>query len=153
MLADGTLPAPGVYGIPEQWPHVHAVLEAVGFAPADRTEVVLLADVADLPPAAGPVVRTLGVAGTRFSTTDGYVEIDTGIGGAGTLTGATGWADVGNLEPGTSGPVLFGAAGEWLRLAGIPRLLAYAAPADPDLALLQSCGFRRLTETRRGFSR
>jgi hypothetical protein len=31
ISADGTLPAPGVYGVPEQWPHVRALLERAGF--------------------------------------------------------------------------------------------------------------------------
>ena len=49
--ADGTLPAPGVYGVPEQWPHVRALYERAGFVHQERTgsehdghtEIVLLA--------------------------------------------------------------------------------------------------------------
>jgi hypothetical protein len=29
--ADGALPAPGVYGVPEQWPHVRELYERAGF--------------------------------------------------------------------------------------------------------------------------
>ncbi len=69
--ADGTLPAPGVYGVPEQWPHVAGLLGRVGFTRGERTEIVLLADVAALPRPAPPtglrVVRTLGTVGTRLA--------------------------------------------------------------------------------------
>jgi len=34
--ADGALPAHGVYGLPEQWPHVHAILDRAGFVPGSR---------------------------------------------------------------------------------------------------------------------
>jgi hypothetical protein len=39
--------APGVYGVPEQWPHVRAIYERAGFRADDRTEVVFLAAVGD----------------------------------------------------------------------------------------------------------
>src|SRR4051794_41605791 len=73
MYADGTLPAPGVYGVPDVWPHVAAALERAGFAPGDRVESVLVADVADLPrggapPLAGPALRrALGAHATRLT--------------------------------------------------------------------------------------
>jgi hypothetical protein len=43
--AEGTLPAPGVYGLPEQWPHVGALYQRSGFVHDGHTEVVLLARV------------------------------------------------------------------------------------------------------------
>ena len=43
--ADGSLPAPGVYGLPEQWPHIRALHERAGFVHDGPTEVVLLARV------------------------------------------------------------------------------------------------------------
>lgn len=46
---DGSLPAPGVYGLPDQWPHIHAALRRAGFTPGGRTEIVFLADVGALP--------------------------------------------------------------------------------------------------------
>jgi ribosomal protein S18 acetylase RimI-like enzyme len=163
ISADGTLPAPGVYGVPEQWPHVRALLERTGFVRGGRTELVFLADVARLPrPVDGPVVeRTLGVAGTRFTALSdgvevGYVEIDTGIGGAGRIVGQEGWADVGNLHVHPAhrrrgvGTSLLGEAAEWLRLARVSRLLDYAAPDDTGyIAFLERLGFRRLTGTAR----
>jgi hypothetical protein len=47
--ADGALPAPGVYGVPQQWPHVRALYERAGFAHDGHVEVVLLARVDELP--------------------------------------------------------------------------------------------------------
>src|SRR4051812_44522711 len=41
MYADGSLPAPGIYGVPDVWPHVGAALERGGFLPGDRVEAVL----------------------------------------------------------------------------------------------------------------
>ena len=126
--------------------------------------MVLLADVAQLPPRPPPdagleTVRTLGGAGTRFTAWRdgvalGYVEMDTGVTGAGRFTGQEGWADVGNLHVVDGyrrrgiATWLLGEAGEWLRLARVHRLLDYAAPDDAGyLAFLERMGFRRLTET------
>lgn len=163
VRVDGTLPAPGVYGLPEQWPHVRALVEQLGFARGLRREVVLLADVADLRPPAPDrgygVLRTLGVSGTRFTARRGddvlgHIEIDTGIAGTGRVAGT--WADIGNLEVADPhrrrgvGSWLVGQAGRWLRLARVDRVLAYAAPDDTAvLGLLESTGFVRLTETTR----
>ena len=163
MSADGALPAPGVYGVPEQWPHVRALLEQVGFVRGDRDELVYLADVSALP-ARVPgleVVRTLGAAGTRFTARQGdadvgYVEVDTGIGGTGTIASPGGLADVGNLHVDPAhrrrgiASALLGEAADWLRLAGVSRLLDYTAPDDAGYrAFLEHCGFRLLTRTAR----
>jgi ribosomal protein S18 acetylase RimI-like enzyme len=163
--ADGTLPAPGVYGIPEQWPHVADLLRRVGFSRGGRTEIVLLADVAELPrrprPSGLRVERTLGTVGTRLAAVRddcvvGYVEVDTGIGGSGAIAGQPGWADVGNLwvqeaDRGRGvGSWLLGEAAEWLRLGRVDRLLAYADPGETGC--LERCGFRRLTETVRDWN-
>ena len=163
--ADGTLPAPGVYGIPEQWPHVADLLRRVGFSRGGRTEIVLLADVAELPrrprPSGLRVERTLGTVGTRLAAVRddcvvGYVEVDTGIGGSGAIAGQPGWADVGNLwvqeaDRGRGvGSWLLGEAAEWLRLGRVDRLLAYADPGETGF--LERCGFRRLTETVRDWN-
>lgn len=163
--ADGTLPAPGVYGVPEQWPHVAGLLGRVGFTRGERTEIVLLADVAALPRPAPPtrlrVVRTLGTVGTRLAAVRddcvaGFVEVDTGIGGSGAIAGHPGWADVGNLWVQEAdrrrgiGSWLLGEAAEWLRLGRVDRLLGYAGPDDTAvLGFLERSGFRRLTETAR----
>ena len=47
--ADGELPVPGVYGVPEQWPHIAALYRRAGFTHTGHTEVVYLAQVKDLP--------------------------------------------------------------------------------------------------------
>ena len=47
--AGGELPVPGVYGVPEQWPHVSALYQQAGFAHGGHTEIVYLARVTDLP--------------------------------------------------------------------------------------------------------
>ena len=165
MGADLGLPTPGVYGVPEQWPHIHALLERVGFVRGARTELVYLADV-DRLPRANPVpgleiVRTLGVAGTRFTArldggAVGYVEVDTGISGAGRIARDEGWADIGNLQVDPAhrrrgiGTRLLAEVGDWLRLARVPRLLDYATPDETDyLAFLERHGFRLLTRTDR----
>lgn len=166
VLADGTLPAPACYGVPEQWTHIERLLRAAGFAPA-RRETVLVADVARLPPMTDDVrvVRTVGMVGTRLTITDaddhplGYVEIDTDLGGHERLARHGGWADVGNLEvhpdaarPGREVvPLLLAAARDWLALAGCDRLLAYVDDGDDDdrhlASQLTDAGFRVLTRT------
>jgi hypothetical protein len=71
--ADGALPAPGVYGLPAQWPHIRALYERAGFIHDGHVEIVLLARVDELPqPSAPPVAglesrRTVGINGTRLS--------------------------------------------------------------------------------------
>ena len=71
--AGGDLPVRGVYGVPEQWPHVRALYRRAGFAPAGATEVVYLARVDDLPRPARPAGgraggrRSVGMNGTRLS--------------------------------------------------------------------------------------
>jgi GNAT superfamily N-acetyltransferase len=107
------------------------------------------------------IARTLGVAGTRFTAlldtvAVGYIEVDTGISGAGRITSDAGWADVGNLDVDPAhrrrgiGTRLLAEIGDWLRLARIPRLLDYAAPDEPDhLAFLERHGFRVLAQTYR----
>jgi len=88
--ADGALPAPAVYGLPRNWPHVRALYERSGFRHIGDTEAVLIARVADLPapePTAGlSFTRTVGECGTRFTAYDGegaplgFIEVDTALG-------------------------------------------------------------------------
>jgi len=172
---------PGVYGVPEQWPHVAALYRRAGFAHTGHTEVVYLAPVEDLPgPGRNPdppldglaVSRSVGINGCRLSAVlgeevIGYIEteiLDTGE----RLSRHGGWADVGNLHvaPGyrRSGVVswLLAQAGDWLRLAGVSRLLNYAwlEGTDPGglsyddyRAFLPAVGFRELTRTARGWTK
>ena len=85
--AGGELPVHGVYGVPEQWPHIRELYQRAGFVPAGDTEVVYLARVDDLPrpgppPLAGlSVRRSVGMNGTRLSAVldgqvIGYIEVE-----------------------------------------------------------------------------
>jgi hypothetical protein len=123
--ADGALPAPGVYGVPEQWPHVRALYERTGFVHDGHTEIVLIARVDELPGPQEPPIpglrlgRALGVNGTRF-----YGSIDDKL--------------VGYMELAAPGPV--------------EQLLEYAWPEEEALrSLLARLGFRELTRTARGW--
>jgi GNAT superfamily N-acetyltransferase len=170
LYADGALPAPGVYGLPEQWPHVHRIVRTAGFRPGDRTEDVLLADVAELarpaPPLPGlTLVRRLGVNGTRFTAVldgaeVGYVEVADLSGDTGRIVRQSGWADVGNLHVAEDhrrrgiATWLLGQAAEWLRLGHVDRLLDYCTPEETGYrAFLDRAGFRPLTRTTRTWER
>jgi GNAT superfamily N-acetyltransferase len=176
--AGGELPVHGVYGVPDQWPHISTLYERAGFAHAGHTEIVYLADVERLPrhaeaPIAGlSAHRTVGMNGTRLSATlgsevIGYIEVE--IFHDGERLARTGsWADIGNLhvsEPyrrcGVGSWLLIQAAG-WLHAANVDRLLDYAwldgtDPGGQDYAasraFLAAAGFQELTRTRRGWVR
>ena len=176
--AGGELPVRGVYGVPEQWPHVSALYQRAGFAHTGHTEIVYLARTDDLPrPAAAPIEglsvrRTAGMNGTRLSAVlgqdvIGYVEVETFDAGE-RLPRHGGWADIGNLHVSELhrrrgvASWLLGQAGDWLRMAGVGRVLDYAwlEGTDPGgldydgyRAFLPAAGFRELTRTRRGWSR
>jgi ribosomal protein S18 acetylase RimI-like enzyme len=167
--ADGTLPAPGVYGVPEQWPHVRELYGRAGFVHDGHTEVVLLASVEELPRPSGPPIpglevgRVVGVNGTRLSAVlggevVGYIEVETNLVEGGRLGHLAGWADVGNLHVQEAhrrrgvATWLVGRAADWLRLARVDRLLDYArAEEETCLALLRRLGFQELTHTARGW--
>ncbi len=86
--AGGELPVHGVYGVPEQWPHVRALYQEAGFSHTGHTEIVYLARVEDLPrPASVPLAglsvrRSAGINGCRLSAVlgqdvIGYIEVET----------------------------------------------------------------------------
>ena len=169
VLADGGLPVPGVYGVPDQWPHVARLYAEHGFvADEDAVEVLHIADLTVVPlPGASPVPgasvrREVGVNGTRFSLHAddvrlGYLEVET-LEPAERHPRGGGLADIGNLEVlpehrrrGIATHLLRHAA-QWLRLAHVDRLLTYAAPGEGALlALVERNGFVELTRTRRGW--
>ena len=167
--ADGVLPAPGVYGMPAQWPHVRELYERAGFVHDGHVEIVLLARVDELPgPSVPPLERlalqrSVGESGTRLlarlgEELVGFVEVDANLVEGGRLAHLGGWADVGNLHVVEAyrrrgvGTWLVGQAADWLRLARVDRLLAYAWPKEQDqLGLLGRVGFRELTRTARGW--
>ena len=170
QYADGTLPAPGVFGVPDQWPHVRAMYERGGFVQEGHVEIVYIAEVESLVRPAGQpfdgmgLRRSVGTNGTRLTAVRGdemlgYIEVET-LEDAVRLPRQGGWADVGNLlvlEPYRRRGLatwLAGQGAEWLRLARVERLLAYAWPEQEDCtAVLESVGFRELTRTRRGWVR
>jgi hypothetical protein len=168
--ADGTLPAPGVYGVPAQWAHVRAAYERAGFVHGGRVERVWIADVEALPRAEDverPDVRlerSVGINGTRLSALRGgdvvgFVELEVLDGGE-RIARQGALADVGNLhvadgeEVGSLGPWLVAQAAAWLRLGRVERLLDYTEAGEHDrAAFLEGIGFRELTQTARGWTR
>jgi GNAT superfamily N-acetyltransferase len=165
--ADGTLPVPAVYGVPEQWPHVRDTYERAGFKHDGRTEVVFVTAVHNVPRWRPSLLglnirRTLGVNGTRIwvlaeDTVLGFIEVDTNLGEANRAAGIASWAEIGNLQVVEAhrrqgvGSWLVAEAAGWLELAGIDRLLGYASPDDTAyVAFLERIGFRELTKTIRG---
>ncbi|MGN6678196.1 MAG: GNAT family N-acetyltransferase [Streptosporangiaceae bacterium] len=176
--AGGEIPVPGVYGVPEQWPHVRDLYGRAGFKHTGHTEIVYLAKVEDLPgiamvPVDGlRVTRSVGINGCRLSAVlddevIGYIEVEMFEEGE-RLSRHGGWADVGNLRVAAPyrrrgvGTWLLGQAADWLQLANIDRLLDYAWLEDIDRggvsyddyrAFLPAVGFRELTRTKRGWSR
>ena len=108
--------------------------------------------------------RSVG-AWTRFTAlrgdeTLGFLELDTDLTEGGRLAAFARWADVGNLwveeqhrRTGV-GSWLLGQGAEWLRLAGIRHLVAYAWPEQEErLAFYAATGFRELVTTERGWVR
>jgi GNAT superfamily N-acetyltransferase len=178
QYAGGELPVRGVYGVPDQWPHIRALYERAGFSHTGHTEIVYLARVEDLPRPAGPPLtgmslrRSVGANGCRLSAVlggevIGYIEVETFEEGE-RLSRHGGWADVGNLHVSEAhrrcgvATWLLGEAAGWLRLAQVDRLLDYTwlDGTDPGgldhavcRAFLPAAGFRELTRTRRGWTR
>jgi len=170
-FANGALPAPGAYGVPDAWPHVHQLLAAAGFGDGRREEV-LAAAVSELARAVPPprpgvrVVRSVGAVGTRFTAREGdrdlgYLDIDTALGEQGRFAPGQRLADIGNLwvgpddrRRGVARWLLATAAG-WLDLAGVRLLLTYLDPTteDAERAFVTAAGFRPMITTTRGLQR
>jgi GNAT superfamily N-acetyltransferase len=124
LVAGGELPAPGVYGVPEQWPHIRALYERAGFRHVGHTEVVYLIKVDDIstpadPPLAGlRAQRSVGLNGTRLSAVTSSAVTSSAVTGSAAATVAevagyieveifaegersprhSRWADIGNLH-------------------------------------------------------
>jgi GNAT superfamily N-acetyltransferase len=166
--ADGALPAPGVYGVPAQWPHVRGAYERAGFVHEGRVEVIHVAEVDDLracrssPPGGLVARRSVGINGTRISAVlgehvAGYIEVAV-LDDSERSARNGGWADVGNFEVvqehRDSGIAewLLGQAADWLHLARVQRLLDYRL-AGVDEEVLPSASFQELTRIERGWVR
>lgn len=168
--ADGALPTPATYGVPDCWPHVADLYRRAGFAPNGNIEVIVVARVDDLPAPHEPPVpglsvrREVGYQATRFAAVlggevVGYVHVRADLTAGGALGRLAGWADLWELtveEPwrrrGIATWLLAEVAG-WLRLAGAHRLIDQAWPHETDrLGFLAARGFAELTRTQRGWA-
>jgi GNAT superfamily N-acetyltransferase len=174
QAADVSLPCPCCYGVPDCWPHLRALLVRNGFRCEGRTEVILVADVADLPAAAGApfegltLHREMGgpaVADTRFSARlgdelVGFVDLLTDLTNGGTLSRLAGWGEIDTLHVSEAhrrrgvATWLIGHAADWLRLGHADRLIAYCWPEQTDvLGFTTRRGWRELARTERGWIR
>jgi GNAT superfamily N-acetyltransferase len=163
IRCDPSLPAPGVYGVPQQWPHIEQLLLNAGFHPGPRTEIINLADTARLATDLRPMSdlqRSVGINGTRLAIEHGYIEVQL-IGNEGfRAPGLHGWADVGNLHVDPEhrrrgiGRALLAHAATWLQLGHVDRLLHYTDTDDTEgRAFAAAVGFTELSRTRRGWLR
>ncbi len=167
--ANGGLPAPSIYGVPEPWPHVRAIYERAGFVHDGDIEIIMIACVDELARAGAPPIdglaahRSLGINGTRISAMlgdrrIGYVEVES-LGDAERVSRFDSWADIGNLHVDEAyrrrgvATWLFGQVAGWLHLARVDRLLAYGSPErEAEFTLLQGLGFVELSRISRGWS-
>jgi GNAT superfamily N-acetyltransferase len=172
--ANGSLPAPAAYGVPDVWPHVIRLLGAAGFV-RGRQEQILVAPVASLAadrrrvrkpwPELG-IARSVGAAGTRFAAVDperrwGYLEVDTTLAERTRFARGLSVADIGNVwdEPEVRrrgvARWLLAEAVRWLQLAGTELLLGYAdeTTSAGEVAFLTTAGFDPLLTTWRGWER
>lgn len=169
QVADGSLPAPFVYGVPTSWPHIRALYERAGFVHEGNIEILFVAEVENLPgPAEAPLPglelrRTLGswprLGAMLGDELVGFIEVETYLPGPANLS-RSGWADVGNLFVREQdrrhgiGTWLLGHAADWLRLGEVSRLVSYAWPKQEDeIAFYTATGFRELVRTERGWRR
>jgi GNAT superfamily N-acetyltransferase len=163
--AGGELPVRGIYGVPEQWPHISALYERAGFSHTGHTGIVHLARVSDLRrPAGAPITglcirRSVGMNGTRLSAvlgqdTIGFIEVET-FDDQERRSRHGGWADVGNLQVAETyrrqgvATWLLGQAADWLRLAQVECLLDYAWLQGTDPRRPGLCGLPGIPPGRR----
>ena len=171
---DGSLPAPGVYGVSDSWPHVRRLYEEVGFDPAGgRVEIVYAGTLDGFPEPAGPPVREvtvrrqLGPLGTAFNAVlhgeiVGTYEVDDDLTRGGANLALSGWADECNhwvredLRGQGVGTWLVAHAGNWLKLGGTTRFLTYAIEnehVDRCTRYYARYGLRSINRTVRGWRR
>lgn len=172
--ADVSLPGPCCYGVADCWPHMRELFGCNGFRCEGRTEVIFVADVADLPAGAKAPFENLTLrremsgpvfAGTRFSALlagelVGWVDLATDLTNGGTLSRLAGWCEVDTLHVGEAhrrrgiATWLIGHGADWLRLGHAARLIACCWPEQTDaLSFASSAGWRELVRTERGWMR
>lgn len=172
--ADGALPTPATYGIPDAWPHVEAVLRGAGFDDADGRGETLVAGTLegvgepDAPPVEGlSLRRQVAHLATSFSAVldgevVGYVNVRDDLTRGGTLARMAGWAEMREIrvEPeyrrrGVA-TWLVRSAVAWARLGGATRMVAVAAPDmdEPGIERFYArFGWHEIGRCRRGWRR
>ncbi len=141
--ADGTLPAPGCFGVADSWPHVQLLYQEAGFdADGGQVEVVYAGSLEVVPPPGAPPVVGLGLVrqvGPWEPRSTPFWTVRS--------SGPTRWTqtsrEAGRTWPSRVGPMsattwvredlrgqgigtwLFAHSVAWLRLGGLSRLLAY----------------------------
>jgi GNAT superfamily N-acetyltransferase len=169
--ASGSLPTPATYGVPDCWPHVRSLYEQAGFLPGGNVEIIVAAEVGDLPAPHDPplpgltVRREVGLNSTRFVAAlgdedVGYMHVELDMTKGGVLSRLAGWAGIWELtveEPYRRRGVatwLVGEVTRWLRLGHVDRIIDQAWPAETDrLGFFAAAGFHELTRTERGWAR
>ncbi len=180
--ADGTLPAPGVYGVSDAWPHISRLYAEAGFeARLDRTspgvcaqrETVFAGCLSDVPPPGPPPLarlvlrRQLGSLGTAFNAVRdadivGAFEFDDDLTRGGTNLAFAGWVDECNhwvhedFRRRGIGTWLVAHAADWLRLGGKTRLMTYTSEAggtDQLSSYYARFGLQPVNRTTRGWAR
>ncbi len=148
--ADGSLPTPATYGVPDVWPHVEEIYRAAGFNDHEgRTEILLAGSLDGAgepgpPPIDGLALRrrvankTTSFVAVLDGEEIGYVNVRDDLTRGGTVSRLSGWADLWELkvDPGYRGrgvaTWLVRTAVAWCRLGGCTRMLASAAPDMPE---------------------
>ena len=164
--AGNSLPAPGVYGVPDQWRHIAVLYRRSGFEPT-RLEVVHLVSVETVTSGKASLSgltlrRSVGINGTRFTASRddnelGFIEVER-LTGTDRHSGPV-VADIGNLSIAEThqrqgiGTSLLRHAAEWLRFGRVDTLLAYSSPNDPSYDFLRRNGFVALTTTKCGWTK
>lgn len=180
-LGDGSLPAPGVYGVSDAWPHVLDLYHEAGFDPhlqrpsgsAGQIETVFAGELIGIdPPRPAPIAavtlrRQLGPLGTAFNAVlDGEIvgtfEVDDDLSRGGTNAAYAAWADECNhwvregLRGRGIGTWLVTNAAAWLRLGGKTRLMAYVvedAGIERATAYYARYRMQPVNRTTRGWTR
>lgn len=152
QYADGSLPTPATYGVPDAWSHVRQLYADAGFDAAGGQVEIQLAGSLDGfgEPGAAPVDgislrRVVGPLGTSFEAVlgdaagdpvVGVFEVDDSHSRGGSMMRLAGWADECNhwvrddLRGRGVGSWLLRHGTAWLRLGGTNRLIVYLVEDD-----------------------